>query len=176
MKSRRTLATLYGVGLCGFAPGTAGSAVAAMLAYGILLVPYGWAVLPIAAALFTYLGTQSATRYMHDQGTAHDPGEIIVDELAGQWFTYSLWHMLLIWFGDAGGQMDTICHEPLFLIAGFFLFRFFDIVKPWPISWADKNIHGGFGVMFDDLLAAIPAGICLYGFYAYSDYFLAMMK
>lgn len=46
------------------------------------------------------------------------------------------------------------------LLTAFLLFRFFDILKPWPISWADKNIHGGFGVMFDDFLAAIFS-LCL---------------
>jgi len=45
----------------------------------------------------------------------------------------------------------------------FVLFRLFDIWKPWPISWADKNISGGVGVMADDILAGIAAAACLYG-------------
>jgi phosphatidylglycerophosphatase A len=49
-----------------------------------------------------------------------------------------------------------------YLLIAFLLFRFFDIVKPWPISWADKNIHGGFGVMFDDVLAALASLIILH--------------
>lgn len=49
-----------------------------------------------------------------------------------------------------------------FLLAGFLLFRFFDIVKPWPIRWVDKNIHNGFGVMLDDVLAAIASLIVLH--------------
>jgi len=40
---------------------------------------------------------------------------------------------------------------------GFVLFRFFDIVKPWPIRWCDERVHGGLGIMLDDLLAALPA-------------------
>jgi phosphatidylglycerophosphatase A len=45
----------------------------------------------------------------------------------------------------------------LWIVAGFALFRLFDIWKPWPISWADENIHGGFGMVFDDVLAGIYA-------------------
>jgi len=48
-----------------------------------------------------------------------------------------------------------------FLLIAFLLFRFFDIVKPWPIGWVDKNIHGGFGVMLDDLLAAFATLIVM---------------
>lgn len=178
--SRRTLATLYGVGLCGFAPGTAGSAVAAVLAFFILKLPYGWAILPLGAALFTWAGTRSATRYMRDQGTAHDPGEIIVDELAGQWLTYSMWHAWLVVIagrsGAAVGLLNDVAGAPLYLVAGFFLFRFFDILKPWPISWADRNVHGGWGVMFDDLLAAIPAGTVLYALYLFSPVLFGRME
>ena len=50
-----------------------------------------------------------------------------------------------------------------YLLIGFCLFRFFDIVKPWPIRWIDKNVHGGFGVMLDDLLAAFCSLIILHG-------------
>jgi phosphatidylglycerophosphatase A len=49
----------------------------------------------------------------------------------------------------------------LWLILGFGLFRFFDIVKPWPISWLDAKIHGGFGIMIDDVLAGVFAFISL---------------
>ncbi|MFA0697476.1 phosphatidylglycerophosphatase A, partial [Vibrio sp. 10N.222.49.C9] len=43
----------------------------------------------------------------------------------------------------------------------FVLFRFFDMVKPWPISYLDKHVHGGFGIMIDDILAGVMAGLCL---------------
>ncbi|NBO18797.1 MAG: phosphatidylglycerophosphatase A, partial [Proteobacteria bacterium] len=70
--------------------------------------------------------------------SGEDPGEIVVDEVAGQW-------LLLSAFSATG---------PAYII-GFVLFRAFDIVKPWPISLADRKIHGGFGVMFDDILAGL---------------------
>jgi phosphatidylglycerophosphatase A len=73
-----------------------------------------------------------------------DHSGIVWDEIIGMWATLFLaptgWLPMLI---------------------GFVLFRFFDMVKPWPISVADKRMHGGFGVMFDDLLAAVYAGVSL---------------
>jgi phosphatidylglycerophosphatase A len=48
------------------------------------------------------------------------------------------------------------------VIAGFLLFRFFDIVKPWPISYLDKNLDGGLGIMLDDLLSGLVACVCLH--------------
>ena len=82
--SRCTLATLFGVGLVGKAPGTAGSLVAALLAWPILMLPFGWCVLAAGVVVFTWLGTRSAGRYMVENHCAHDPGEVVVDELAGQ--------------------------------------------------------------------------------------------
>jgi phosphatidylglycerophosphatase A len=49
----------------------------------------------------------------------------------------------------------------LWVVLGFVLFRFFDILKPWPIAWADKRVHGGLGIMLDDLLAAVYAWLIL---------------
>jgi phosphatidylglycerophosphatase A len=48
------------------------------------------------------------------------------------------------------------------LLAGFVLFRFFDILKPWPISYLDKHVHNGFGIMIDDVLAGLFACACLH--------------
>ena len=170
--SKLTLATLYGAGLSPVGPGTMGSLVAAILAYPILLLPYGWAILVLGVVVSTILGTRSATEYMDVHQCGHDPGEVVVDELAGQWLTYSIWHAWLFGAtGNAGFTVQLLGREaasPLFLALGFVLFRLFDIVKPWPISAADRHIKGGFGVMFDDLLAAIPAGTLLFLAYLFA--------
>ncbi len=174
MSTKCTLATMFGTGLVPKGPGTAGSLVAALIGYGILLLPYGWAILMAGVILFTILGTQSANHYMVTHNTAHDPSEIVIDELAGQWLTFSIWHGWLI--AMAGNRhaalalLQDMSASPLYLALGFILFRFFDILKPWPISWADRKMKGGFGVMFDDLLAAIPAGTILYVLYLFSPY------
>ena len=49
------------------------------------------------------------------------------------------------------------------LVIGFALFRFFDILKPWPIRWLDAKVHGGFGIMIDDVLAGVFSLLCLQG-------------
>ena len=62
------------------------------------------------------------------------------------------------------GYWMTMLAVPLnwkWIIAGFILFRIFDIWKPWPIRWLDQKIHGGFGIMIDDVLAAVYAWIIL---------------
>jgi phosphatidylglycerophosphatase A len=75
---------------------------------------------------------------------ALDPPAIVWDEWAGLLLT--LWLVPFGWWT---------------LLVGFLLFRFFDMLKPWPISWLDKHIHGGTGIMLDDIAAAIPALIIL---------------
>ncbi len=163
------LATLFGIGRIGRAPGTAGSFVAALLAYLVLQLAHGWLVLLIGTAIFCLIGTLAADRYMQTGDTTHDPKEIVVDELAGQWATYAVWYLWIV--GITAEEIDASRLEvdaaPHFLAIGFVLFRFFDIVKPWPISWADRKIKGGFGVIFDDVLAGFSAGSCLYLFYLF---------
>jgi phosphatidylglycerophosphatase A len=169
---RHCLATMYGVGLIRGMPGTYGSAVAALLAYPILLLPFGYAWLALGAVLFTALGTASSSRFMRDRNTAHDPSEIVIDELVGQWFTYAVWYGWLFLISrdmhSAQRLLNDVAANPIYLLLGFVLFRFFDILKPWPISFADRRVKGGFGVMFDDILAAIPAGTLLFVAYLFS--------
>ncbi len=74
----------------------------------------------------------------------HDHGSIVWDEFVGFWIT-----------------MIAVPAEPLWVIAGFALFRLFDIAKPWPIKWLDKKVHGGFGIMIDDVLAGVFAAVIL---------------
>lgn len=180
---RRCLSTMYGVGLLRGMPGTYGSAVAALLALGILQLPLGYAWLALGTVLFTLVGTANASRYMRDRNTTHDPKEIVIDELAGQWLTYVVWFVWLACLtrdlSAAQRLLDTVVASPLFLplfALGFVLFRFFDILKPWPISFADRRLKGGFGVMFDDLLAAIPAGTLLYVAYIFSPYITGTLE
>ncbi|MEJ0009097.1 MAG: phosphatidylglycerophosphatase A [Alphaproteobacteria bacterium] len=180
--SRRDLATLYGVGLLPGAPGTWGSAVAAILAFVILMFPYGWALLLLLVAWSLWAGTRASTRHMAEFNTAHDPSEIIVDELNGQWLTYSVWHVWMVVltsidntvpdFDTVVALLNHIGGSPLELALGFVLFRFFDILKPWPISLADRKVKGGFGVMFDDVLAGLAAGTVLAVFHVFSPLLL----
>ena len=169
---RACLSTMYGVGLVRIGPGTAGSFVAMLLAYPILKLPLGYAWLTLGALIFTLLGTINANKFMRDRNTTHDPQEIVIDELIGQWLTYTVCCGWLYALAGTALAAKTLIIEvatsPLYIGLGFLLFRFFDILKPWPISWADRHIKCGFGVMFDDILAAIPAGTVLFMIHLFS--------
>jgi len=69
-----------------------------------------------------------------------DPGAIVIDEVAAQWLV-----------------LLPVPLDPLSYAVAFLLFRLFDIWKPWPVGWLDRRVHGGLGIMLDDLLAAVYA-------------------
>lgn len=172
-----SLATMFGIGNIKPAPGTWGSLAATLLAYPVLLLPVGWVWLLMGVGLLTILGSRAAHAYMHahrikEDVVLHDPSNIVVDEWAGQWLTFSTWHLWLVWVAGtpeaANYLLGEVAHSPLHLFYGFVLFRFFDIMKPWPIRLADRKIKGGFGVVFDDLLAGIAAGTILFGIYFFA--------
>ncbi len=141
---RILLATWFGAGYAPKAPGTFGS-VAALPVGWIIAVSGGWEMLFAAAVLVTVIGVWAADGYMAESGT-HDPGPVVIDEVAGQW--------LAMVPASALGAPAV-----LGIALAFVLFRLFDILKPWPISWADKQVGGGFGVMLDDVLAGVAAGL-----------------
>lgn len=131
------LATWFGAGKSPKAPGTVGSLAALPFAYGIVQLGGQHALLAAALVLFL-VGVGVSEKYMHANGTEQDPGEIVIDEVAGIW-------LLLV-------AMPVTLNGFLF---GFLLFRLFDVVKPWPVSLCDNKVLGGFGVMLDDFAAAI---------------------
>jgi phosphatidylglycerophosphatase A len=142
------LSTWFGVGLMPFASGSWGSLAALPFAYLILLAggaSYGPYLLAAAALLIFLVGVWAADIYGRRSGIA-DPGAIVIDEVAGQWLTLTVAPPKIVPF-----------------LIGFFLFRLFDVIKPWPANWADRKVKGGFGVMLDDVFAGIYAAIVLWG-------------
>jgi phosphatidylglycerophosphatase A len=138
------IASGFGSGLSPFAPGTAGSA-AALLPWLLLReLPMVWVLIIIFAAFV--LGVW-ASNVVIDRLGISDPGVIVWDEFVGQWITLL---PLLLWPAHW-----------LWMLAGFFIFRVFDVVKPWPCSWADRRVKGGFGVMLDDVLAGVYSAFAL---------------
>jgi len=136
------LACGLGSGLSPVAPGTLGSVPGLLLAW--YLAGISSAVLYLAAALSVIVGVPlcgAAARRLQ----AHDHPGIVWDEIAGMLITTSLW-IPDSWIG---------------WLAAFAAFRLFDIAKPWPISWLDKKIPGGVGIMADDIAAAGFAAILL---------------
>jgi phosphatidylglycerophosphatase A len=135
------LAFGLGSGLAAKAPGTFGT-LAAVPVYMLLdqLSLAGYAVALIVAF---GLGIWICERTANDLGV-HDHGGIVWDEFVGLWIT--------LFVAPPGWW---------WIVVGFVLFRFFDIVKPFPISWLDKQVKGGLGIMLDDAVAGTFAWLCL---------------
>lgn len=138
------IGTFFGVGHFRPGPGTWGSA-AAMPFIWLALVFGGVAGLAIFTLLAVIAGFWATERYLRATGKS-DPGEIVIDEVAGQALT------LLI----AAPFVPALTLDVF--AAGFVLFRVFDIVKVWPANWADQQLPGAMGVMLDDLIAGIYGG------------------
>lgn len=150
MTLARWIGTLLGVGYLRPAPGTWGSLVS--LPYAWLLHVIGGFPLLLLGVVAAFFKGWWATSKMTAVSDDHDPSEIVVDELVGQWIallplSYAAWSMdisiLAMWPG---------------WIAAFALFRLFDITKPGPVGWADRR-GDALGVMLDDVIAGIFAAI-----------------
>ncbi|MCP3865626.1 MAG: phosphatidylglycerophosphatase A [Aestuariibacter sp.] len=137
------LALGFGSGLIPFMPGTFGSLAALPLLIPFLYLPP--ITLLIAAVLASAIGIYLFGKTADDM-QVHDHGSIVWDEVAGILLTF-LWVPLSLWT----------------VVAGFLLFRFFDIVKPWPIGPVDKYVSGGLGIMLDDIIAGLMACASLHG-------------
>lgn len=135
------LAFGFGTGLAREAPGTWGTLA------GLAVMPLlYWLPLPLALlwiVLASIFGIWLCGRVAEDLGV-HDHGGIVWDEMVGIWLTLILLPNSLMWW-----------------VLGFILFRILDIVKPWPISWLDRRLSGGLGIMLDDMLAGVIAGLLL---------------
>jgi phosphatidylglycerophosphatase A len=141
------LATWFGAGLLPWMPGTWGALAALPCAWAIatLAGPVG----PAAATILTFaLGCWAAATLTRASGQ-HDPGFIVVDEVAAQWFVLAV-------LGYWQGPLEWRTY-----LAAFLLFRVFDIVKPWPARLIERWVAGGLGIMLDDIVAALYALVVL---------------
>ena len=136
------LAFGFGSGLAKKAPGTFGTLAAIPIYW--LLVHTNAVIYSVTTLLICFSGIWICGKAAEKLGVHDHPG-IVWDEIAGLlvtlWWTEFSWAMLL---------------------AGFVLFRLFDIVKPWPIKRVDQEVQGGFGIMLDDILAGLLAALVLY--------------
>lgn len=152
MRAETLIATVGGIGYAPFAPGTVMSAVAVPLALIIGLLG-GWLGIIMAAQIALVIGIFASGAHV-SATSREDPPEIVIDELAGQWTACAF---ALPTFGFLPLAQNAFL--PFF--AAFIFFRVFDIWKPWPVSWADQKLAGGVGVMADDVLAGVLAGLCV---------------
>mgnify|MGYP003349188721 FL=1 len=133
----------FGLGLLGMAPGTLGSA-GSLFPAAIIVWIWGQNALFSAATVAFLSGWALTARHLRDVPGEKDPQWIVIDEVAAQWAVLAVVPLTPGWY-----------------LAGFALFRFFDIAKPWPVSWADRKVPGALGIMLDDALAGLYAAIIL---------------
>jgi phosphatidylglycerophosphatase A len=159
MKLATIIGTVFGVGYIRPAPGTWGSLVA---------LPWAWLLHVLGGFPFLLLGVIAAflkgwwaTSKMTEGSDDHDPSEIVIDEVVGQWIA-------LLPLSYAAWSNDIPVHVmwPGWT-AAFALFRLFDIWKPWIIGWADRR-GDALGVMLDDVIAGVFAAIGVMALAAFS--------
>ncbi|WWO99340.1 MAG: phosphatidylglycerophosphatase A [Candidatus Dasytiphilus stammeri] len=137
------IATGFGIGFIKWFPGTLGS---------ILIIPLWWIInlfsgyLYLATILLGLIYGIYICQVTENYLGLHDHSSIVWDEFMGMGITF----------------MSLTDYKWQFLILGFFIFRFFDILKPWPISWVNDHFYGGLGIILDDLVAGLISTLCLY--------------
>ncbi len=158
MNSPRLIATCFGIGKLPGAPGTWASVAAIPLAWGLHAAGGFWAV-GLATVALGLLGYWATARTLDGRAPekSGDPPEVVIDEVVGM--------LIALWPLSIGlGQMGAEWHVwpwPGWVV-GFLLFRFFDIVKPPPVSWANR-IAGPLGVMLDDIVAGVLTALIAVG-------------
>ncbi|MBC8413167.1 MAG: phosphatidylglycerophosphatase A [Nitrospira sp.] len=146
LKFQIAIATLGGIGYIPYAPGTFGSAAALIPVF--LIAPSDGLLLMMLVPLLL-LGTLAS--HSAETVLGQDSGSIVIDELCGSLIA-------VLFLPKTAG----------YVLAAFLLFRLFDIWKPWPIGRIDRSVHGGIGIMLDDVLAGIFANLCLQGWVLFS--------
>lgn len=135
------IATGCHVGYLPKAPGTWGAALGLLVHYGLFQLSPGYYYGGLAVVFLMAVSTAGSAEKILDQG---DPQVVVIDEIVG---------MLVTLIGAPA--------KPHVYLAGFLLFRFFDILKPFPINIIDQRLHGGLGIVLDDVMAGVYSLICL---------------
>jgi phosphatidylglycerophosphatase A len=136
-----SIATGLGLGYAPFAPGTFGTMLALPIYFLLRHLPLPLYFAVLATLIIVAVLAAGAAEKIIDRP---DPGEVVIDEVVG---------MLV--------AMIAIPAHPLAWLLAFGLFRFFDIVKPWPVGYLDRHFHGGLGIVMDDLAAGLYAFLAL---------------
>tara|TARA_B110000438_G_C15487151_1_gene509839 strand:- start:43 stop:498 length:456 start_codon:yes stop_codon:yes gene_type:complete len=134
--------SVFGIGFIPFASGTFGSLAGLIIGYALNLINYNLFFL-IIPMLFI-LGVIASNTYQKQTGEK-DSSVIVIDEVVGQLIA-----------------MMFVMDDYILVFISFIIFRLFDIYKPWPASYADKKMTGGFGVMLDDVFAGIYTAIFIF--------------
>jgi phosphatidylglycerophosphatase A len=139
-KAYTWLASWFGCGFMNPAPGTWGSLGA--IPFGMVIYMLGGTtLLAMSVVIVTIIGLWAADRFDKDMD-GHDSKMIVIDEVAGQWIA-----------------LIPTALNPYLIFVAFIAFRFFDILKPWPVNFFDKKVEGSVGVMGDDIVAGLFAAL-----------------
>jgi len=142
----------FGSGLAPIAPGTFGTLAAIPLFYVLAMLSIEWYIgVLITTSLVGFWLCDVTTKAMG----VHDHKSIVWDEFVGYWIT------MLPVLTMTPSIANNVAIPTIWVVVGFILFRFFDVIKPFPISWLDKKVDGGFGIMIDDIVAGIFAALVL---------------
>lgn len=148
MRIATAIATVGGIGRIPWAPGTFGTLPAIPIAWAAHWAG-GITALVFVTAVIIALGWWATSAYL--EGRQEDPKEVVIDEVAGMLIT-----LLPLSWGLSMSPVEPHVFPWPGWVGGFLLFRFFDIVKPPPVGWADRP--GALGVMMDDIVAGFMAG------------------
>jgi len=138
----KLLATWGGSGYSPFASGTVGTFAAIPFYIWLARLSLPFYLLTVTAFFFLACWVSGRAEILFQE---KDSGKIVIDEVVGYLVT-----------------MASIPFDWRYIIAGFFLFRFFDIVKPPPAGWFDRKLKNGYGVVLDDVAAGVYAWLCLF--------------
>lgn len=144
------VSTLFGVGLIRFAPGTWGTLFSVFLWLLFFEKLSSNTIAVLLAVILAIVCCHFSSKDLNNK----DQKAIVIDELAGMWVALLICSPLI---ESNYNKDDVYGYVNVFIV--FLAFRFFDILKPFPISYFDKNLKNGFGIVFDDLIAGIFAGI-----------------
>ena len=134
--------SVFGIGFIPFASGTFGSLAGLIIGYVLNLINYN--LFFIIIPMLFILGVIASNTYQKQTGEK-DSSVIVIDEVVGQLIA-----------------MMFVMDDYVLVFISFIIFRLFDIYKPWPASYADKKMTGGFGVMLDDVFAGIYTSIFIF--------------
>ena len=150
------LSTFFGYGYLTKIPGTVTSAVTTIFIY-IAYEIIGYSDLKISIILFVFLFFYSfyAVKDSESEFNNQDPRQIVIDEVLGQ----SMPLILLLYLNQTNQISLSV---EIYYILSFMLFRFFDILKPFPVSYFDKNFKNYFGIIMDDIMAGLYSMILIY--------------
>ena len=159
------LVTMFGLGKIKFMPGTIGSVATTICLFYLFhtlnissnMVLIGWIII----FLYSFYAVSTHTRNSKNK----DPGEIVIDELLGQSIPIYLYE---ISHGTTKESNEAVIYYLLF----FFLFRYFDIAKPFPVNFFDKNFKNSFGVIMDDIFAGLYVVLTVVLFMILKNYIL----